>query len=70
MLNTSQIPNKLYLAERFVQTSGHSMNQGIGTSVLEYWRRRGGGGGWAHDVSYQKRGGGTFEWGVEIFKGG
>ena len=44
MLNISQIPNKLYLAECFVQTSGDSMNQGIGTSVPENWRKRGGGG--------------------------
>ena len=46
MLNMSQIPNKLYLAERFVQTSGESMNLWIGTP--------------AHDVSYQW--GGDFEW--------
>ena len=42
MLNILQIPNKLHLAERFVQTSGDSMNQGIETSVPENWRRRGG----------------------------
>ena len=54
MLNISQILNKLYLAEGFVQTSGDSMNQGIETSVSENWRRRGGGG--AHDVSYQEEG--------------
>ena len=31
MLNILQIPNKLYLMEHFIQTSGDSMNQGIGT---------------------------------------
>ena len=41
MLNILQIPNKLYLVEHFVQTSGDSMNQGIGTSVPENWRRNG-----------------------------
>ena len=51
MLNISQIPNKLYLAERFVQTS----------SVMLLCSNKG------HDVSYQGRG--TFECGVEIFKG-
>ena len=47
MLNISQIPNKLYLVECFVQTSGDSMNQGIRTSVPKNCRRRewGGGGG-------------------------
>ena len=43
------------------------MNQGIGPSVPENWRRRGWVGGGGHNDSYQ---GGTFEWGVEIFKGG
>ena len=28
------------MAECFVQTSGNSMNQGIGTSVQKNWRRR------------------------------
>ena len=69
MLNISQIPNKLYLAERFVQTSGDPMNQGIGTSVPENWRRTG-----VHMMFLIKGGGegggGAFEWGVEIFKGG
>ena len=59
MLNILQILSKLYLAERFVQTSGDSMNQGIGTSVPENWKRRERG---AQDVSYQE-GGGAFEWG-------
>ena len=45
MLNILQIPNKLYLAEHFVQTSGNSMNQRIGTSIPESWRRRMGGWG-------------------------
>ena len=55
MLNILQIPSKLYLAERFVQTNGDSMNQGIGTSVPENWKRRERG---AQDVSYQGGGGG------------
>ena len=46
MLNISQIPNKLYLAERFVQTSGDSMNQGLGASVpFQKIGREGGGEG-------------------------
>ena len=67
MLNILQIPNKFYLAECFIQTSGNSMNQIIGTSVPENWRRkmggggRGGGNGGRSHVTYQE--GGTFEWG-------
>ena len=52
MLNISQIPKKLYWWSASLKQSGDSMNQGIGISVPENWRKRGGGGG-AHDVSYQ-----------------
>ena len=58
----SQIPNKLYLAERFVQTSGDPMNQGIGTSVPENWRRTG-----VHMMFLIKGGG---EGGAEPLNGG
>ena len=59
MLNISQIPNELCLAECFIQTSGDCLNQGIGTSIPEYWRRMGG----THDLSYQGgRGGGLTPW--------
>ena len=69
MLNILQIPNKLYLAEHFVQTICDSMNQGIGTYNTENWRRKEGGGG--HMMFLIKGGGtkgggtkgGTFKWG-------
>ena len=54
MLNILKISNKLYLAECFVQTSGNSMNRGIGTSVQKNWRGR----EWNMMFFYQ---GGTFE---------
>ena len=64
MLNISQVPKKLYLVECLFKQVVNSMNQGIGTSIPENWRKRGGGG--AHDVSYQ----GGRAAGVEIFKAG
>ena len=63
MLNISQIPNKLYMAERVIQTSVGSINQGIGTSVPENWRGwGGGGGGGGGDTCFLSKGE-TFEWG-------
>ena len=58
MMNILQIPNKLYLMEHFIQTSDDSMNQAIGSSLPENWRRRGG--------PLTDGGGGR----VEIYKGG
>ena len=59
------MPNKLYLAERFIQTSCNSISQGIGTSVTENWRRRGEG---ARFLSRGGRGGGGGgQWRGEIF---
>ena len=62
MLNISQVPKKLYLVECLFKQVVNSMNQGIGTSIPENWRKRGGG------HMFLIEGGGAA--GVEIFKAG